>query len=204
MFLWSELLVARGIDLPIEAAILRVPHFIFKKPIAFVCGVQIFLPTIAPSGQPRKQPDHARLRHDHLRAFAFESARVIVIENVTVVLPVDGFRIPEADDTLFEILLQLGAVDFCCSVKVLALEWNARERQDHDQDRDMFLVKSHEFSITAFPATARDFATSVTYKFSLGCCNFRGRWTDLLKIGRIQGFAANEAQINSSSLRAKT
>jgi hypothetical protein len=105
MLVWRDHRGPGAIDLPVEAAMLAVPHAVHQKPVADARRLphDVVRPPLA--HQPRRQPEHARLRDDHLRRLALEMTGRVEVDQVAAVFAIDDARIPEGDDGLLQVAL---------------------------------------------------------------------------------------------------
>ena len=122
MFPGSQDFFARDVHFPVKTAVLLIPHFSLQKTITDVRRVQILLTAMAGADQVRVEPDHPRLRDNHLGSRTFQLSLDIVIENVAAIGSIQCFRIPKRDNVFRKVGFQPGPVDFCRVSQLLAGE----------------------------------------------------------------------------------
>ncbi len=105
---WRDNSRAAPVDLPVEPSVLRVPHVIHQEAVALPGGFAHRRSAAALANQPRRQPQHPRLRHDHLRRLTLWVPFGIEVDGEAAVRGVDAARIPERDHRLTEVLLDGG------------------------------------------------------------------------------------------------
>ena len=147
-----ELVLTRDIHLPVEPAILLVPHLVLQKSKSRIRRRQIFLPAVPLPRVMRIKPHHPALRHNHLKwRPGLEFSLYVMIENVAPVLLIHRFWVPEPHDILRQIRLNPWPVNRRHPRQILPGNRHRREKEQTSQQAgyrmDGQVETKHVFSV---------------------------------------------------------